>query len=86
MKPSRDTSEILAAIQISRIALENKVDFLAMDINHLRLDLHKVGNRVTGEEKEITALQRNLTELLKEIDTLKANLSQLEHQLEDAKS
>ncbi|KAJ1165779.1 hypothetical protein NDU88_006196 [Pleurodeles waltl] len=54
-EPSR--AELLAAIQGSKVALEGKIETVAVEVNLLRADLRKVSNKVRVAEGSIVELQ-----------------------------
>ncbi|KAJ1181159.1 hypothetical protein NDU88_006369 [Pleurodeles waltl] len=54
-EPSRD--ELLAAIQGFRVALEGKIEMVAVEVNLLRADLCKVSDKVKVAEGSIVDLQ-----------------------------
>ncbi|KAJ1160275.1 hypothetical protein NDU88_000777 [Pleurodeles waltl] len=80
---TQGTAKILAAIQSSGVVLETKMHSMAMDINHLGLDLRKVGDRDTTNEEETNTLQRNVKDLHAIVETLKSNATQMEYHLKD---
>ncbi|KAJ1208285.1 hypothetical protein NDU88_003671 [Pleurodeles waltl] len=49
--------ELLAAIQGSRVALEGKMETVAVEVNLLRADLRKVSDKVKVAEGSIAELQ-----------------------------
>ncbi|KAJ1110214.1 hypothetical protein NDU88_007569 [Pleurodeles waltl] len=64
-EPSR--AEILATIQRSRVALEGKVETVAVEINLLRADLRKVSDKVKVAEGTIVELQMEVGALRKQM-------------------
>ncbi|KAJ1119102.1 hypothetical protein NDU88_007288 [Pleurodeles waltl] len=78
------TTEILAAIQGSKQALETKMEAMSMDINHLPLDLHKVAERVTTTKEDVVALNRENKDCQATVAWLKCSATQVEESMEDA--
>ncbi|KAJ1135865.1 hypothetical protein NDU88_002294 [Pleurodeles waltl] len=54
-EPSR--AELLAAIQCSRVALEGKIETVAVEVNLLRADFRNVSDKVKVVEGSIVELQ-----------------------------
>ncbi|KAJ1195792.1 hypothetical protein NDU88_005060 [Pleurodeles waltl] len=81
---TQDTHEILEVMQGTRVALEAKMDTMAMDINHLRLDLRKVAVRVMSTEGEIDELQNKICTLQATIETLQSEATRMAILVEDA--
>ncbi|KAJ1175810.1 hypothetical protein NDU88_001095 [Pleurodeles waltl] len=77
-------TEILAAIQGSHLALEAEMDLMAMDIDHLQLDLRKISERVTEAEGDVSQMQQMVLELQATVVVLKSNTTQMECCLKDA--
>ncbi|KAJ1191839.1 hypothetical protein NDU88_001154 [Pleurodeles waltl] len=63
--PSR--AELLAAVQGSRVALEGKIETVAVEVNLLRADLRKVSDKVKVAEGSIVALQMEVGALRKQM-------------------
>ncbi|KAJ1209474.1 hypothetical protein NDU88_004852 [Pleurodeles waltl] len=61
-EPTR--SELLAAIQGSRVVLEGKIEAVAVEVNLLRTDLRKVSDKVKVEERSIVDFQTEEETLL----------------------
>ncbi|KAJ1196930.1 hypothetical protein NDU88_000793 [Pleurodeles waltl] len=57
-EPSR--AELLAATQGSRIALEGKIETVAVEVNLLRADFQKVSDKVRVAEGSIAELQTDV--------------------------
>ncbi|KAJ1098839.1 hypothetical protein NDU88_003946 [Pleurodeles waltl] len=53
-------AELLAAIQGSRVALEGKIETVAVEVNLLRADLQKVSDKVKAAAGSIVELQSEL--------------------------
>ncbi|KAJ1100488.1 hypothetical protein NDU88_005573 [Pleurodeles waltl] len=84
-RPQRqDTQDILEAIRGTRTALQRKMDVMAMDINHLRFNLHKVAKRVTSIEGEVTDLQNKVCTLQATMETLRSKATRMAIRVEDA--
>ncbi|KAJ1144497.1 hypothetical protein NDU88_010796 [Pleurodeles waltl] len=81
---AQDTQEILEAICGTRVALECKMGTMAMDINHLRLDLCKVAERVTSTEEEVIELKGKVQTLQATVDTLQSAATRMEICVENA--
>ncbi|KAJ1144461.1 hypothetical protein NDU88_010759 [Pleurodeles waltl] len=81
-KPSQ--AEILAAIQGSRVALEGKIETLAVEVNLLRADLRKVSDKVKVVEGSIMELQTEVGALRKQMVQPNSMVRRLEASLEDA--
>ncbi|KAJ1119156.1 hypothetical protein NDU88_007342 [Pleurodeles waltl] len=64
-EPSR--AELLAAIQGYRVALEGKIETVAVEVNLLRADLQKVSEKVKVAEGSIVELQLEVEALRKQI-------------------
>ncbi|KAJ1171573.1 hypothetical protein NDU88_003434 [Pleurodeles waltl] len=75
-EPSR--AKILAAIQGSRVALEGKIETLAVEVNLLRADLRKVSDKVKVAEGSIVELQMEVGA------QANSTVGRLEARLEDA--
>ncbi|KAJ1128675.1 hypothetical protein NDU88_007050 [Pleurodeles waltl] len=81
-EPSR--AELLAAIQGSRVALEGKIETVAVEVNLLLADLRKVSDKVTVAEGSIVKLQMEVGALRKQMVKANSTVGQLEAWLEDA--
>ncbi|KAJ1157271.1 hypothetical protein NDU88_009986 [Pleurodeles waltl] len=81
-EPSR--AEILAAIQGSRVALEGKIETVAVEVNVLREDLRKVSDKVKVAEGLIVELQAEVGTLCKQMAQASSTVDRLEARLEDA--
>ncbi|KAJ1117519.1 hypothetical protein NDU88_005718 [Pleurodeles waltl] len=81
-EPSR--AELLAAIQGSRVALEGKIEMVAVDSNLLRVDLRKVSDKVKVAEGSIAELQTEVGSLRKQMGQATSTVRRLEAWLEDA--
>ncbi|KAJ1100624.1 hypothetical protein NDU88_005705 [Pleurodeles waltl] len=81
-EPSR--AEILAAIQGSRVALEGKIETVAVEMNLLRADLRKVSDKVKMVEGSIEELQMEVEVLRKQMAQASSTVGKLEARLEDA--
>ncbi|KAJ1149927.1 hypothetical protein NDU88_002725 [Pleurodeles waltl] len=79
------TAEKQAAIQEIRLALESKMVTIAINVNHLHLDLHKVAERVIGVEYDITTLQQEIKTLQATVVDQRGSEMQMEGHLEDTK-
>ncbi|KAJ1205703.1 hypothetical protein NDU88_001131 [Pleurodeles waltl] len=84
-EPPHGTAEIRDAIRGSRVVLETKMDLKTMDINHLRLDLRKVVERVTTTKEEVTTLLKTVHDLQATVAGLKCSATQMNKRLEDLK-
>ncbi|KAJ1129440.1 hypothetical protein NDU88_007810 [Pleurodeles waltl] len=74
----------MATIQGSRVALEGKIDSMAVDINHLRMDLWKLADCKAAIEDDVTTLKAEVKRLRVKVDGLKCSTTQMEERLEDA--
>ncbi|KAJ1164325.1 hypothetical protein NDU88_004765 [Pleurodeles waltl] len=73
---TQDTQDILEALRGTRIALEGKMDTMAMDINnHLRLGFRKVAERVTSTEGEVADIQNIVRTLSATMETLQSEVT-----------
>ncbi|KAJ1123758.1 hypothetical protein NDU88_002225 [Pleurodeles waltl] len=54
------TAELLAVIQGSRVALQRKIDLMAMEINHPHLNLLKIVDQTTAVEDDVDALKKEV--------------------------
>ncbi|KAJ1185744.1 hypothetical protein NDU88_002531 [Pleurodeles waltl] len=79
------TAELLAAIQGSCVALGGKMDSIARDINHLRLDLRKVADHLPAVKDDVDALKKEVKWRRAEVDESKCSATQMEERLEDTK-
>ncbi|KAJ1213204.1 hypothetical protein NDU88_000843 [Pleurodeles waltl] len=75
-------AETLAAIQGSRVALEGKIETVAVEVNLLRADLRKVSVKVA--EGSVVELQTEVGVLRKQMVQATSTVGRLEAQLEDA--
>ncbi|KAJ1200720.1 hypothetical protein NDU88_004541 [Pleurodeles waltl] len=81
-EPSR--AELLATIQGSRVALEGKIETVAVEMNLLRADLRKVSDKVRVAEGSIVELQTEVGALRKQMAQANSTVGRLEARLEDA--
>ncbi|KAJ1100123.1 hypothetical protein NDU88_005212 [Pleurodeles waltl] len=81
---SHDTTNILEAIRGFREALENNMGTMAMDTNHLSLDLCKIMKKVTTTEKEVATLSTTVQEMQTTISELKKDSIHITECQEDA--
>ncbi|KAJ1153596.1 hypothetical protein NDU88_006355 [Pleurodeles waltl] len=79
-----NTVESLVAIQGSRQMLETKMDAMSMDINHLRLDLRKVADRVMSTEEDVASLKQEMKGLQAVVSGLKCSVTHMDGRVEDA--
>ncbi|KAJ1091260.1 hypothetical protein NDU88_004387 [Pleurodeles waltl] len=77
-------AEILTAIQGSRVALEGKIETVAVEVNLLRADLRKVSDKVKVVEGSIVELQAEVGTLRKQMAQAGSTVGRLEARLEDA--
>ncbi|KAJ1164768.1 hypothetical protein NDU88_005202 [Pleurodeles waltl] len=77
-------AEILAAIQGARVALEGKIETVAVEVNLFRADLRKVSDRVKVAEGSIVELQAEVGTLRKQMAQAGSTVGRLEARLEDA--
>ncbi|KAJ1213702.1 hypothetical protein NDU88_001334 [Pleurodeles waltl] len=77
-------AELLAAIQGSWVALESKIETVAVEVNRLRADLRKVSDKVKVAEGSITELQSEVGMLRKQMVQATSTVGRLEPRLEDA--
>ncbi|KAJ1113904.1 hypothetical protein NDU88_002144 [Pleurodeles waltl] len=77
-------AKILATIQGSRVALESKIETVAVEVNLLRADLRKVSDKVKVAEGSIVELQTEVVVLHKQMVQATSTVGRLEAQLEDA--
>ncbi|KAJ1123013.1 hypothetical protein NDU88_001486 [Pleurodeles waltl] len=64
-EPTR--AELLAAIQGARVALDGKIETVAVEVNLLRADLRKVSDKVKVAEGSIVDLQTEVGTLCKQM-------------------
>ncbi|KAJ1177080.1 hypothetical protein NDU88_002344 [Pleurodeles waltl] len=83
-EPSR--AEILAAIQGSRVAIEGKIETVAVEVNLLRADLRKVSDKVKVAEGSIVELQTEVGALRKQMVQANSMVGRLEARLEDERA
>ncbi|KAJ1174588.1 hypothetical protein NDU88_006408 [Pleurodeles waltl] len=81
-EPSR--AEILAAVQGSRVALEGKIETVAVEVNLLRADLRKVSDKVKVAEGSIVEQQTEVGAFHKQMVQATSTVGRLEARLEDA--
>ncbi|KAJ1205973.1 hypothetical protein NDU88_001391 [Pleurodeles waltl] len=77
-------TELLAAIQGSRVALEGMIETVAVEVNLLRADLWKVSDKVKAAEGIISELQSELGTLRTQMAQATSTVGRLEAWLEDA--
>ncbi|KAJ1194262.1 hypothetical protein NDU88_003551 [Pleurodeles waltl] len=77
-------AELLAAIQRSRVALEGKIETVAVEVNLLQEDFQKVFDKVNVAEGSIVELQTEVVALRKQMVQATSTVGQLEARLEDA--
>ncbi|KAJ1128021.1 hypothetical protein NDU88_006413 [Pleurodeles waltl] len=77
-------AEILAAIQGSRVALECKIETVAVEVNLLRADLRKVSDKVKVADGSIVELQAEVGTLRKQMAQAGSTVGRLEARLADA--
>ncbi|KAJ1198313.1 hypothetical protein NDU88_002155 [Pleurodeles waltl] len=77
-------AELLAAIQASRVALEGKIETMAVEVNLLRADLRKVSDKVKVAEGSIVDLQMEVCALRKQMMQVTSTVGMLEAGLEDS--
>ncbi|KAJ1184807.1 hypothetical protein NDU88_001609 [Pleurodeles waltl] len=77
-------AEILMAIQGSRVALEGKIETVAVEVNLLRADLQKVSDKVKVAEGSIVELQTEVGALRIQMVQANSMARRLEARLEDA--
>ncbi|KAJ1107017.1 hypothetical protein NDU88_004414 [Pleurodeles waltl] len=71
-------AELLAAIQGSRVALEGKIQTVAVEVNLLRVDLQKVPDKVKVAEGSIVELQSEVRALQKQMVQANSAVGRLE--------
>ncbi|KAJ1089349.1 hypothetical protein NDU88_002500 [Pleurodeles waltl] len=76
--------ELLASIQGSRVALEGKIEAVAVEVNLLRADLRKVSDKVKAAEGTISELQSEVGTLRTQMAQATSTVGRLEARLEDA--
>ncbi|KAJ1151894.1 hypothetical protein NDU88_004673 [Pleurodeles waltl] len=69
-EPSR--AELLQAIQGSRQALVGKIETVAIEVNLLRTDLHKVSDKVCAAEGSVGQPQAEVATLKKQVAAMEA--------------
>ncbi|KAJ1092038.1 hypothetical protein NDU88_005152 [Pleurodeles waltl] len=77
-------AELLQAIQGSPMALENKIETVAIKVNLLRTDLRKISNKVCLAERSIEELQMKLATLKKQVPAAESRAGALEARVEDS--
>ncbi|KAJ1209440.1 hypothetical protein NDU88_004818 [Pleurodeles waltl] len=81
-EPTR--AELLAAVHGARVALEGKIETLAVEVNLLQADLCKVSDKVKVADGTIVDLQTEVGTLRKQMAQVTSIVGTLEGQLEDA--
>ncbi|KAJ1127016.1 hypothetical protein NDU88_005422 [Pleurodeles waltl] len=81
-EPSR--AEIPATIRGSRVALEGKIETVAVEVNLLRADLRKVSDKVKVAGGSLVELQMEVGALRKQMAQASFTVGRLEARLEDA--
>ncbi|KAJ1188022.1 hypothetical protein NDU88_004787 [Pleurodeles waltl] len=76
--------EGLVAIEGSQVALEGKMDLMAIKKNHLWMGLCKVDDRTTAVEDDVDILKQKVKELKGTVSGLKCSAIYMEECLEDA--
>ncbi|KAJ1207935.1 hypothetical protein NDU88_003325 [Pleurodeles waltl] len=71
-------AEILAALQGSRVALEGKIETVAVEVNLLQADIRKVSNKVKVAEGSIVELQTEVGALHKQMVQATSTVGRLE--------
>ncbi|KAJ1209227.1 hypothetical protein NDU88_004605 [Pleurodeles waltl] len=77
-------TQILAAIESSRHAMQTQIAAIAVDVNLLRTDLRVVAERLVATEKQVTCLQSEMDRLKASLAILEAKMQKLEARVEDA--
>ncbi|KAJ1183557.1 hypothetical protein NDU88_000375 [Pleurodeles waltl] len=77
-------AELLAAIQGSRVALEGKIETVAVEVNLFRADLRKVSDKVKVAEGSIVDLQTEVGTLRKQMVQATSKVGVMEARLKDA--
>ncbi|KAJ1109130.1 hypothetical protein NDU88_006495 [Pleurodeles waltl] len=70
--------ELLASIQGSRVALAGKMDLIAFEINHLRMDLRKVADQTTAVEDYVNVLKQEVKSLRARVAGLKCSATYMQ--------
>ncbi|KAJ1209239.1 hypothetical protein NDU88_004617 [Pleurodeles waltl] len=83
-EPSR--AEVLAAIEDSRVALEGKIETVAVEVNLLKADLRKVLDKVKVAGGSIAEIQSEVGTLQSQVAQATSTVGQLEARLEDAEA
>ncbi|KAJ1134619.1 hypothetical protein NDU88_001070 [Pleurodeles waltl] len=81
-EPTR--AELLAVIQGARVALEGKIETVAVEVNLLQADLHKVSEKVKVAEGSIVDLQTEVGTLRKQMAQVTSTIGTLEARLADS--
>ncbi|KAJ1130617.1 hypothetical protein NDU88_008968 [Pleurodeles waltl] len=81
-EPTR--ADLLAAIRGTRVALEGKIEMVAVEVNLLRADLLKVSDKVKVEEGCIVDLQTGVGTLRKQMAKVTSTVGTLEARLEES--
>ncbi|KAJ1199842.1 hypothetical protein NDU88_003674 [Pleurodeles waltl] len=77
-------AELLASIHGARVALEGKIETVAVKVNLLRADLRKVSDKVKVVEGSIVDLQTKVGTLRKQMAQITSTVGTLEDHLEDS--
>ncbi|KAJ1179102.1 hypothetical protein NDU88_004338 [Pleurodeles waltl] len=77
-------AELLAAIHGTRVALEGKIETVAVEVNRLQADFRKVSNKVKVAEGSIVDLQTEVGTLRKQMAQVTSTVGTLEARLEDS--
>ncbi|KAJ1139760.1 hypothetical protein NDU88_006127 [Pleurodeles waltl] len=81
-EPTR--AELLATIHGAGVALEAKIEMVAVEVNLLRADLRKVSDKVRVAEGSIVDLQTEVGTLSKQMAQVTSTVGTLEARLEDS--
>ena len=84
--PEDKFTEILAAIQASRLALEGQIGGLQTEVSLVRQDLRNVVDRVTETEDRVSSLENNVKDLQATVQSLSTKTGVLEYRAEEAES
>ena len=79
-------SEILAAIQASRLALEGQIGGVQTEVLLIRQDLRNVVDRVTDAEGRLSEMEDTIKELKSTVQKLSTTTGTLEFRAEDAEN
>ncbi|KAJ1155508.1 hypothetical protein NDU88_008238 [Pleurodeles waltl] len=78
------TAELLATIQGFHVALEDKLYSMAIEMDHLEMDLRNEAYRTTTVKDDVDALKQEVRMLRATVEGMKCSATHMEEQLEDS--